>query len=108
MTTTSDGKRSARLLYHDTDDEVRLGDRVRMKRLFRKPLHGTVVYMPGVSPPHPEMEWPEFSRWAIELDDGTVMAWPYVPEELQPSKRISLLQRGSAEFKELLPNDELK
>ncbi len=108
MTIASDSKGTARLLYRDTDDEVRLGDRVLMKRLFRKPLHGTVVYMPGVSPPHAEMEWPEFSRWAIELDDGTVLAWPYVPGELQPSKRIKLLRRGSAEFKGLRPSDELK
>ncbi|HEX7708964.1 MAG TPA: hypothetical protein VF701_21085 [Thermoanaerobaculia bacterium] len=96
------------LVYHGTSDEVRLGDRVRLTRLIRKPVYGTVTYMPGVSPRHREMEWPEFSRWAIELDDGTVMSWPYVPEELQPSKRLQLVRRGDPDYEGLKPADELK
>ena len=96
-----------RLFYFGTSEEVRLGDRIAMKRLLRKPVHGTVVYMPGVSPVHPEMEWPEFSRWAIEFEDGTLLAWPYTPDTLQPDKRIILLERGSPDYKGLQPDEEL-
>ncbi|MEA2572470.1 MAG: large repetitive protein [Acidobacteriota bacterium] len=67
MATSSSKEGQLRLRYHGTADEVRLADRVLVKRLLRKPIHGTVTYMPGVSPSHDEMEWPEFSRWAIEL-----------------------------------------
>lgn len=108
MTSSDSTRDGAKLLYHGTANEVRLGDRVLMKRLFRKAMPGTVTYIPGISAPHPEMEWPEFSRWAIELDDGTVMSWPYLPDELQPSSRITLLARGSANYKGLQPGDELK
>lgn len=100
--------KSERLVYHGTSDDVRLGDRVRVTRIFRKAIEGTVAYLPGVSPRHPEMEWPEFSRWAIELDDGTVMSWPYIPDELQPPKRIQLVRRGDRDHIGLQPTDELK
>jgi hypothetical protein len=32
-----------RLLYLGTNNEVQLGDRVRLKRLLRKPIYGTVT-----------------------------------------------------------------
>lgn len=98
---------SSRLLYHGTNEQVELGDRVEVKRLFRKSIQGTVIYLPGVSPRHEEMEWPEFSRWAIELDNGTVMSWPYLPAELQPTKRVRFLARGPHGFVGLQPTDKL-
>ena len=98
---------SSRLCYHGTNEQVELGDRVELKRLLRKPIQGTVIYLPGVSPRHDEMEWPEFSRWAIELDNGTVMSWPYLPDELQTSKRLRLLARGPSGFVGLQSTDKL-
>ncbi len=97
-----------RLFYWGTSEEVRLGDRVVMKRFLRKPLHGTVTYMPGVSPVHPEMEEPDFSRWAIAFDNGSVLSWLYTPDTLQPEKRITLLERGSPDYKGLQPDEELE
>lgn len=99
----------SRLFYHGTDVEVQLGDRVEVIRglLFRRRVGGSVVYLPGVSERHPEMEDETSSDWAIRLDDGTVMSWIYLPEELQPSKRIHFVHRRDAYSKPLKPTDEL-
>jgi hypothetical protein len=106
-TTTTDGGAEPKLFYHGTDVDVRLGDRFEMKRFLRKPIRGTVVYMPGVSPPNPGMEWPEFSRWGVQLDDGTMLSWPYLPAQLQPEKRLLFVSRGDPHEKELRPEEEL-
>lgn len=99
----------SRLFYHGTNIEVQLGDRVEVTKgiLFRRRVGGSVVYLPGVSERHPEMADETTSDWAIGLDDGTVMSWLYLPEELQPSKRIRFMYRKDPHSKPIQPTDEL-
>lgn len=97
---------SSKLHYHGTDIEVRLGDRVLIARLFRRPIPGVVSYIPGVSPKHPELER-EVPEWAVQLEDGTLVSWVYVPAELQPSRRVQFVGRGSTDFEGIGPDTEL-
>jgi hypothetical protein len=84
------------LFYSGTREEVKLGDRVRIRRWIRSDQFGTVIYIPGLSPRHKELEGRDFRKWAIELEDPyrTVVGMYYGPEESQPSKRIELVSRG--------------
>lgn len=96
----------SRLYYWRTSDEVRLGDRVRMTRWLRKPVLGTVCYIPGISPKHAELEDSAIKQWAIRSDDGAVFPILYDPERFQPPKRIQLVERGPEEVG-LLPEERL-
>ncbi len=44
--------------------------------------------------------------WLIKLDDGTFTGWMYHPEEMQPPKRLRLIERSS-EY-EPVSNEELE
>ena len=82
------------LHYHASREDVRVGDRVRWRRWFGlgKYEHGTVAYIPGISPKHRELG---NDTWAIRSDDGkTVWAMPYAPAIGQPKKTLELLCRG--------------
>jgi hypothetical protein len=81
---------SSRLFYRGTQIEVRLGDRVEMKRFLRSPLIGHVCYLPGISPVHPELE---YEQWAIKSLDGTVYAIGYFPEQFQVPRGIRFVCR---------------
>lgn len=87
----------SRMFYHGTNDEVQVGDRVRIRRWFRSDLYGTVCYIPGFSPQHRDLEYEDVKQWAIRLDNGTVLVTCYYPEGRfgQPRKNISLVKRGS-------------
>ena len=84
------------MYYTGTSDEVRLGDKVRIKRWLRRDLEGTVCYIPGLSPPHTELEYDDVRQWAIKLADGTVLAMCYDPDHRlgQPGKDLSLVERS--------------
>lgn len=90
---------SSRLFYYGTEDEVELGDRVRIKRWLRADLTGVVCYIPGISPVHAELEYSGVKQWAIRCDDGTVRPMGYAPESPygQPSETIVFLGRGTGE-----------
>lgn len=96
-----------RLYYHGTDLEVSLGDRVLVRRWLGRARKGTVCYLPGVSQPNPEMENDGEPYWAVELESGTRLVWPYVPSQLQPSKRIELLGRGDPSYRGLGPGQKV-
>jgi hypothetical protein len=87
---------SSALYYNGTRTEVRLGDVVRVKRFFRRPLNGVVCYIPGASPRHPELEHDDVRQWAIRGEDGTVYPILYAPQEFQPPARIRFVGRGSS------------
>lgn len=96
------------LYYHGTTEEVRLGDRVRIKRLLRRGLVGTVCYIPGQSPVHKDLEYEDVRQWAIRLDDGTVLAMAYSPQHRlgQPKRDLVLVER-SISSQVLSPSEEL-
>ena len=83
-------------MFYTTGEEVRLGDRIRIKRMIRRDQEGVVCYLPGISPRHPELEYEYVQQWAIKLDDGTVLAFGYNPKKFQPKKHIILLGRTQA------------
>jgi hypothetical protein len=93
------GDRSSRLFYHGTQDEVRLGDHVRIRRWLRRPLEGVVCYIPGLSPLHRELP----REWAIQLPDGSLRVMVYSPDEAQPRRKFELIERDAA-FEPLRPN----
>ena len=94
---------SSRLFYFGTREEVRLGDRVQIRRLLRRPLDGVVCHIPGVSPRHRELE----DKWAIQLADGSLRVMVYSPDEAQPRRKIRLVSRG-APFAPLDPAKRLE
>lgn len=94
------------LFYWRTQTEVRLGDRVLMKRWLRSALRGTVCYIPGLSPPHSELEYDDVRQWAIRAEDGSVYATVYDPGKCQPSKGIQFVERGGTGLLE--PDEHLE
>ena len=97
MTNREKAKKSSGLYYHGTQEEVCLGDRVKLKRWFRKDEEGIVSYIPGISPQHKELEHGDIKQWAIKTVDGTVYPVLYDPTGFQPPKQIILLSRGQEE-----------
>jgi hypothetical protein len=85
-------------LFYATGEEVRLGDRVSLRYWFRRRV-GTVSYIPGISPPDPELEYEGVRQWAITLDAGTELAIGYFPEHPragQPKPSLRLLDLRAA------------
>ncbi len=107
MSETQPKRNGSGLFYFGTKEEVRLGDRVRVKRWLRKDLEGVVCYIPGCGPIHPDLDVPEdgFQDWAIKLDDGMFLTAIYAPEHAQPKKSIVLIGRGHGES--LSPDERL-
>lgn len=87
---------SSRLFYFGSREEVRLGDRVRIRRWLRRSLVEVVCYIPGISPRHSEMEDSDGCReWAIQLADGSLRCMGYFPDQIQPAKKIELIARDA-------------
>ena len=95
----------SQLRYSASGEPVRLGDRVRVKRFLRKPLEGTVYYLPGKSSPHPEMEYDGIRQWAIRLDNGDLLLTIYEPERPSLDRRFELIERGPEDFQGLSPSE---
>ena len=96
---------SCKLLYIDTDIEVRLGDRILYKKLF-KSVEGQVVYLPDQSPIHRAFG---DDTWAIQLDDepSDVRNMVYAPhQERFAHKKITFLYRGEDD-KAVNPDEEI-
>jgi hypothetical protein len=97
----------ARLTYRNSDVQIRVGDEVILKRFFLAPIAGVVCYVPGDAKPHPQFEIDGLSYWAVELRNGTVVSWPYVPGELQASRRVVFRARGDADAARIDPSEPL-
>ena len=94
------------IFYSGTDKDVRLGDRVEYTSLFlRRKRLGTVVCIPDKTALERAREKKQPEDWLIKFDDGTFTGWMYHPEEIQPNKRLRLIERGSDS--EPISNQEL-
>ena len=84
------------IFYHGTEDEVRLGDRILVRRWLRSDLLATVTYIPGESPPDPNIL---DHQWAYETGDGFVyvMDYEFLRGQLWLAKCIQLVCRAGAE-----------
>ena len=95
----------AKLLYIDSDIEVKLGDRILFKKLF-KSVEGEVVYLPGQSREHKAFG---DDTWAVQLDDepGNVKNMVYAPDQ-EPfaHKKIKFICRGEAK-NAVTPDEEI-
>ena len=91
----------SRLFYFGTQEEVRLADRVAIRRVLRKEQHGTVTYIPGISPIRGELEYEDVRQWAITCENGSTYAILYDPDNFQPPKKIRLIGRRIANDVEL-------
>ena len=72
-----------RLFYRGTQDDVRIGDRVRIKERLQPAFLGQIFSLPATS---------DVNDWCVMLDDGS-MIYGFG----QPNKKVSLIARG--EFK---------
>jgi hypothetical protein len=89
---------ASKLCYLGTEIEVRLGDHVRVRHWFFCWRDGIVCYLPGVSPPHPEMvEENGLEYWAIDLGEYGLRAWAYLPNQLSPRRAVKFVARGKPE-----------
>jgi hypothetical protein len=95
------------LYYRQCGNEVKLGDSIKYKPICRHEIPGMVIYLPGISPVHPRFERQGFRQWAIQLENGWILAWLFAPSELQPSRRLRFVRRALDGFKGLDPAAEL-
>jgi hypothetical protein len=94
------------LVYRGSTIPVRLGDKVTYRRFpFFRRRAAVVHYVPGQSPPHPEMTEPDLSYWAIKGADGTLFVWPYLPGRMQASRGLAFVSRGDPEYAGLQPGE---
>ncbi len=93
--------------YANTTTAVQVGDRVLIKRFFRKPMRGIVAYIPGQGKAHAEMNYAGRDDFGISVDDGReIWAYPYFPSGTAPSG-ILFVSRGSPGDEQLLPDERL-
>ena len=88
--------------YFNAVDEVRLGDRVALRVLFRR-REGRVVYVPGISAMNPEFEY-NGMRWVgIRLADGSLVATPVLTRTETLKKKVAFLGRDSSPCEQITP-----
>jgi len=105
MSYTHHAGKGSQVFYHGTDIEICLGDRVRIKRWFRKPCDGVVCYIPDISPHVDELEDGNTRQWAISHADGWVTSMIYLPGEVA-SKTIEFVRRGDVTGWEVKDGEE--
>ena len=97
----------AALRYFGTREGVMRGDRVEYTSLLlRRKKLGTVVWIPEKTALELDAEGKQPESWLIKFDDGTFTGWLYHPEELQPNKRLRLIDRDAEH--EPVSNEELE
>jgi hypothetical protein len=88
------------LCYYGTEFPVQIGDRILVRRLFRRARLATVVYIPGQSSPDPELR---DDQWAYKTDDGAIYAVGYFPAEVsRAAKGIEFVSRPGNEAEEVI------
>ena len=96
---------AAKPLYHGGKERVALGDRVRLRVLFRRET-GTVVYVPGVSRQNPHMEYNGLCWVGIRLESGGFVGTVVHPKTAWLKRKVQLLGRGAGTIGELGPDSD--
>lgn len=81
--------------YSDAQTLVALGDFVEKRGLFRR-RRGCVTYVPGISPPNPEMEFNGLTSVGIQFEDDAMIATIVDPDTGSLKKSIHFLGRGKS------------
>jgi hypothetical protein len=88
--------------YHGGQTDVRLGDQVEIRGLFRK-RRGVINYVPGISAPHGEMEHNALYWVGISFAGGRFTDVLVDPDTGCTLKKVVFLDRGAAEAATPLP-----
>lgn len=81
---------------------AQLGDRVALRGVFRK-RRGALNYVPGISPPHEEMEHNALYWVGVALENGTFTGVLVNPDTGEILRQVVFLERGSADQVDSIP-----
>jgi hypothetical protein len=83
-----------RLLYYGTEDEMQLGDRIRLRRVLGADELATVTNIPGQSHPDPNIldnqfgfETEDGNRCITDHEPVTGQLWSVVPKDIHLVRR---------------------
>ena len=98
------------LCYFGTDTKIKLGDHIIYEKWFGlKKINSRVCYVPGVSPPHYEMEYTEDSAmWAIECGKHDIISMLYVLNDKYITRRIKFVKRVVDNYSGMRGNEKLQ
>jgi hypothetical protein len=89
--------------YHKSETGVELGDRIEVRGIIRR-RRGIVNSVPGISEPHPEMEFNALYWVGISFDNGTFTGVLVDPDTGCVLKKVVFLGRGSPDPERRLPD----
>ena len=89
--------------YHGGTVPTLLGDRIELRGWIRR-RRGVINYVPGLSPPHAEMEHNALHWVGIALENGTFTGILVDPDTGQVLKKVVFLGRGSIDSLAPLPH----
>lgn len=84
--------------------EVKLGDEIRKRRFFRWQT-GRIVYVPGVSPMNPDMEFNGLKYVGLRFNNGALVATLVHPNTSSIKKAVEFVKRGLSINDEIKPTD---
>src|SRR5688572_12128567 len=79
--------------YFGNGPTVELGDTIELRGLLRR-RRGRVNYVPGISPPHPELEHNALYWVGIAVDNGTFTGVLVDPDTGCTLKNLHFIERG--------------
>lgn len=91
------------IYYSDGMTSVLLGDYVE-KRIWFKRKVGRIVYVPGISKRHQEMEFNGLSWVGIQIEGGPFVATVVDPYNKRLLKKIKFLRRDERDIREIQPD----
>lgn len=85
----------SRVTYPDRITPVELGDHVQMRIFFRRRT-GRVVYVPGVSPRNPNMEFNGLAWVGVRFDNGDFVSTVVDPKDGYLRNKVAFLRRDAS------------
>jgi len=91
--------------YGKCHTEVRLGDRVNTRLFLFLRRTGRVVYVPGISQPHEEMEHDGIRLIGVKFDKGGFGGFWVESSDSTVIKTVTFLRRDNSPVEETLPDE---